>query len=260
MIVVRLRWIALAWVSAGTGLVWCAQVEGEPTNGTLIFKADYEDKRVIDAAPGVSANMPAAADALQVSCDIARAGQCALVARVLPLPEYVSAEAYRAESDAMAMLSARYSAGESFVYRFSLWVPPDWFFDSTKSIDIVWQFKRFSSPPDMVFAIKGQALVLRIGKSAQLTAMPNMPRGQWVDVQLQVHWAANSEGRVGGTVRPAIGGNVVPLNYAGPTMLNAKPQAGYLKWGLYKPGKTDGTLSFPPRQVRLDEIYVYRLK
>lgn len=234
--------------------------ETSSTEATLVFKADYENRQLEGVAPGIAVNKPVASDALQVDCTVARAGKCAVLSRVLPLASYISAGAYRAETDSMAMMSARYSAGDEFLYRFSLWVPPDWEFDSPKSIDSVWQFKRFSSPPDMFLAIKGRALVLRIGKSVQLTALPEVLRGQWMDVSLLVRWSDGIDGRVDGTVTGAASGTVAPLSYVGPTMRNEKPNAGYLKWGLYKPGKTDGSMHFKERMVRHDEIYVYRLK
>ena len=252
----HLRCIALLMVLwAAYGLAWAIDASADE----LVFVADYESRALNAGVEGVGAHRPAAADALQVDCGVARSGACSIRSTVAPGTEYVSADAFRAESDAMKLLPARYSAGDRFVYRFSLRLAGDWTFDSPSAIDIVWQFKRFSRAPDMFVAIKGQALVLRVGKSKQLTLLPAMPRGEWVDVKFMVRWSDAQAGLVEGQIYRAGQPLGKPVRFAGANMWNAQPQAGYLKWGLYKPGKLDGTMTFARRSVWHDDIEVTRL-
>ena len=242
-------------------VLWAApwQAWGTGSYSELVFVADYENRALNAGLEGVGANRPAAADALRIDCSVARSGECSIRSTVAPSVEYVSADAFRAESDAMALLPARYSAGDRFIYRFSLLVAKDWVFESPDAIDIVWQFKRFSSPPDMFVAIKGQALVLRVGKSKQLTLLPALPRGQWVDVTLTVHWSDAQAGLVESQTYLKGQPQGKPVSYVGVNMRNAQSQAGYLKWGLYKPGKLDGKMTFMKRSVWHDDISVTRL-
>jgi hypothetical protein len=123
----------------------------------------------------------------------------------------------------------------------------------------VWQFKRFDGPPDMFVAVKGNSLVLRVGASAQVTLLELLPLGQWMDVDMKIDWSDRADGRLEGAVSTAKDVVLRNFEYAGATMRNGNPKAGYLKWGLYKPGKTDGSMQFQPRSVWHDDIYIYKL-
>jgi hypothetical protein len=243
--------------------VLCLQVFAAvdpPQNATIIFKADYENTALNAGVRGISAAKPIAVDAMSIDCHTARAGRCSLLSKVAPAGSYVTADAFRSESDSMAMIAARYSTGDDFGYRFSLLVPLDWQTDSPQSIDIVWQFKRFSSRPDMFVAIKGDSLVLRVTEKQQIVLVSPLPRGEWVDFYFKVHWSSTDDGVVDLSIGDAGSSVARTFQYRGPNMWNAKPKAGYLKWGLYKPGKTDGSMAFAPRTVHHDEIEVYKLE
>ena len=226
---------------------------------TQIFSLDYEGQ--INSAP-VLATMTTQPkpQALQVDCQVARSGRCSVRAEVSATAGSISAGAYRAESDTMSLHDTRYSPGETLRYRFSLRLSEDWVVAPTSSIDILWQFKRFDSKPDMFVAAKGDALVLRIGDKAQIGVFKPLPVGRWLDVDMQVHWSIGADGWVNGEAKVAGENKVHAFRYAGPTTLNDKPRAAYLKWGLYKPGKTDGSIAFPLRRVWHDEIIVERLE
>lgn len=210
----------------------------------------------------VQTTMPAklAPHALKVDCSVARSGKCSVMASVEKSAASISAGAYRAESDTMQLPATRYSPGDTLQYRFSLKLPTEWEIQPRSSIDIVWQFKRFDGPPDMFVAVKGNSLVLRVGATAQVKLLEPLPLGQWLDIDLKVHWSTHPDGYAMGTVSGANGSIAENFSYQGPTTLNNKPQAAYLKWGLYKPGKTDGSMQFQPRAVWHDDIYVYKLK
>ena len=205
------------------------------------------------------AEKPKAADALQVDCTVARSGRCSMRSKVRLTSDYMSFGAHRAESDASKQKSTFYSAGERYLYRFSLRLAPQWAYDHRDAVDIVWQFKRTSSPPDMFVGVKGQHLVLRIGESAQLLLMDPVPRGQWIDVALDVRWSTGPDGLVSATATPMGSGPGPKKEFAGKNMRGAREKAGYLKWGLDKPGQTKKPDVGRESIVWHDDIRVERL-
>lgn len=232
-----------------------------PVASVPVLSVDYESGQSQLSRQQVALVLPAARDAIRTDCTQARSGRCSLATHLLPQPDYVSQGAWRAESNAMESLPVRYGPGDHFLYRFSLKLADDWDLrppapGAPRPVDIVWQFKRFDGPPDMFVAVKAGALVLRIGASTQLTLLPApLPPGRWIDLAFDVRWAADARGAVGVSAQVQ-GQPARSLRHAGPNLRNAKPQAGYLKWGLYLPDAQPG---FAPRTVWHDAIQVYRL-
>lgn len=206
-----------------------------------------------------AAEKPKAVDALQVDCTVARSGRCSMRSKVRLTNDYVSFGAHRAESDALKVKPTLYSAGEHYLYQFSLRLAPQWVYDDRDAVDIVWQFKRTSSPPDMFVGVKGQHLVLRIGESAQLLLMDPVPRGQWIDVAVDVRWSPGPQGRVSVTATAAGGAPGSKKEYAGPNMRDGRAKAGFLKWGLYKPGQAGKVDAGRESIIWHDDIRVERL-
>jgi hypothetical protein len=101
----------------------------------------------------------------------------------------------------MNLHETRYSPGETLRYRFSLRLPGDWVVAPPSLIDIVWQFKRFDSRPDMFVAVKGSALILRVGEKQQVLLLRTVPLGRWMDIELRVRWSAAADGWVMGDVK-----------------------------------------------------------
>lgn len=205
------------------------------------------------------AEKPKAADALQVDCTVARSGRCSMRSKVRLTKDYVSFDAHRAESDASKQKSTLYSAGERYLYQFSLRLAPQWTYDHRDAVDIVWQFKRTSSPPDMFVGVKGQHLVLRVGESTQLLLMDPVPRGQWIDVAIDVRWSPGADGLVSATAAPTGSRPGPKKEYTGKNMRDGREKAGYLKWGLYKPGQTGKADAGRESIVWHDDIRVERL-
>ena len=248
--------IAVCRLAVLLALLWAVVARAVSPIPTLLL--DYEESI---SSPDIQATISTrpSQEALQVDCSVARAGRCSIRSEVRAESGSISAGAYRAESDSMKLFAIRYSPGETWRYRFSLLLPTDWQVAPTSSIDILWQFKRFDSRPDMFVAAKGNALVLRVGGHAQVTIFPALPLGRWVDVVMEVRWSAKEGGWVMGTITTVDGRVSNSFEYRGPTTWNDKPKAAYLKWGLYKPGKTDGSFSFPSRRVWHDEVKVERI-
>jgi hypothetical protein len=229
-----------------------------PLGAQEVFMLGYESAENL-ASVRSTMTAKSSPSALKVDCSVARSGKCSVMASIEENSVSVSAGAYRAESDTMKLLQTRYGAGDTLLYRFSLKLPADWETQPRSSIDIVWQFKRFDGQPDMFVAVKGNALVLRVGATAQVTLLESLPLGRWLDLDLKVHWSNRPDGKVEGTVSAESDAVLHHFEYAGATARNDKPNAGYLKWGLYKPGKTDRSMQFQPRSVWHDEIHVYKL-
>lgn len=224
-----------------------------------IFCLDYETGTLTSEVIGVAVVKPNAVDAISIDCTFARSGQCSLRSTVSNTPEYISFGAHRAESDTEALKATRYSSGDAIRYAFSLYLPPDWEIDSRDSIDIIWQFKRFGTYPDMFIAIKGKDIVLRLTGGIQETLVKNYSTGQWIDFRIDALWSYESGGKVIAAIRqPPEEEFKETLRISGANMGDTRPRSGYLKWGIYKPGYEHSTTS-RPRIVFHDKICVERL-
>ena len=173
-------------------------------------------------------------------------------------PDYISFGAHRAESNTEAIEATRYSSGDAIRYAFSLYLPPDWEVDSRDSVDIIWQFKRFGTYPDMFIGIKGQDIVLRLTGGKQETLVKNYSVGQWIDFRLDVLWSYQSGGKVIAAIRQSSENEFKEIvKVSGANMGNNRPRSAYLKWGIYKPGYKYSTTA-RPRIVFHDKICVER--
>lgn len=173
-------------------------------------------------------------------------------------PEYISFGAHRAESDTEALMATRYSMGDAIRYAFSLYLPSDWEVDSRDSIDIIWQFKRFGTSPDMFVAIKGKDIVLRLTGGKQVTLVKNYSTGQWIDFRIDTLWSYESGGKVIAAIRqPPEQEYRETGRVSGANMGDVRPRSGFLKWGIYKPAYEHSVTS-RPRIVFHDKICVER--
>ena len=229
-------------------------------SASTILTVDYETGTLNSGVMGVSATLPPATDAITISSDYMRSGLYSVRSKVAYNSDYISDGNYRAETNTMAFLPSRYSAGDQDRYRFSLCLDPSWIADTRDSIDIVWQFKRFSSSPDMFVAVKGLDIVLRGQNGYQMTIVKNYQIGQWMDFQLDVNWSPDAEGATAAYYKYATSSSYSYVDtYHGPTMLDGTPANAYLKWGDYKP---DFSISNYPQLARIvyhDDISVTAL-
>jgi len=238
-------------------LILClaSQVKATSTP-TPLFCLDYETGILTSEATGVAVVIPNAVDAISIDCTLARSGQCSLRSTVSNTPDYISFGAHRAESNTQALRATRYSSGDAIRYAFSLYLPSDWETDSRDSIDIIWQFKRFGTYPDMFVAIKGADIVLRLTGDKQETLVKNYPTGQWIDFRIDALWSYESGGRVIAAIRqPAEEEFKEIVKISGANMGDVRPRSGFLKWGIYKPAYKHSVTS-RPRIVFHDKICV----
>ena len=226
-------------------LILClaSQVKATSTP-TPLFCLDYETGTPTSEVTGVAVVTPNAVDAISIDCTLARSGQCSLRSTVSNTPDYISFGAHRAESDTQALRATRYSSGDAIRYAFSLYLPSDWEIDSRDSIDIIWQFKRFGTYPDMFVAIKGADIVLRLTGGKQDTLVKNYSTGQWIDIRIDVLWSYETGGKVIAAIRqPAEEEFKEIVKISGANMGDTRSRSGYLKWGIYKPGYDHSTTS-----------------
>lgn len=238
-------------------LILClaSQVKATSTP-TPLFCLDYETGTPTSEVTGVAVVTPNAVDAISIDCTLARSGQCSLRSTVSNTPDYISFGAHRAESDTQALRATRYSSGDAIRYAFSLYLPSDWEIDSRDSIDIIWQFKRFGTYPDMFVAIKGADIVLRLTGGKQETLVKNYSTGQWIDIRIDVLWSYETGGKVIAAIRQSAEEEFKEIaRTSGANMGDTRPRSGYLKWGVYKPGYEHSTTS-RPRVVFHDKICV----
>lgn len=250
------RWKSIAaWL-----LLAVAFVAGAEDRATLVFRADYENRDPLSGVNGMHPTTGTAADSLGVDCQLARSGQCSLASRVGMTRDYLTGDSHRSEVSTSRVLGVLYSAGERYRYRFSLFIDDKWEIDSRDSIDSFWQFKRTAGPPDMFLTIKGDAIVWRVGTHKQIVVFDRLPRGGWIDFMFDVTWSTGADGHVDLTAVDTKGNRTVNLRHDGPNMRDGRPRSGYLKWGIYKPGRADRKDVFPVRTLHHDDIAVYRLQ
>ena len=205
------------------------------------FQLTYEPAKESPALLQLTQSRAPSPEALQIDCNRARQGRCSQRATRGPGSRFIQSGAIRAEADAMDLLSLRYSPGERWRYRFSLWLP-EAATSPSPPLAILWQWKRFSGRPDAFIAQRGDALVLRVGPSASLTLLKPVPTNGWI------------EARVSSAGQPS-----VVRHYSGPTTRDSRPHAAYVKWGLYQPGTIDGPSAVSVRSVWHDAIDIRRL-
>ena len=240
--------------------ILCLVSQGRAASTPLpSFCLDYETGTLTSDVPGVAAIAPSAVDAISIDCTLARSGQCSLRSTVSHTPDYISFGAHRAESNTEALRATRYSSGDAIRYAFSLYLPSDWEIDSRDSIDIIWQFKRFGTYPDMFIAIKGTDIVLRVTGGKQETLVNNYSTGQWIDFRVDALWSYESSGKVMVAIRqPPEEEFRETVRIRGANMGDLRPRSAYLKWGVYKPGY-EHSITSRPRTVFHDKICVERL-
>jgi hypothetical protein len=241
--------VAVFVVSAALPLLLLAQL-------APAFQLTYEPGKDAPALLQLTQSRAPSPEALQIDCARARQGRCSQRATVGPGPRFIQAGATRAEADAMDLPALRYSPGERWSYRFSLWLPEA--AASALPLAILWQWKRFSGRPDAFLAQRGNALVLRVGPSASLTLLKPVPTNRWLDLEVRTHWSPSPNGWIEARVSTA-GQPPVVRHYSGPTTRDSRPRAAYMKWGLYQPGTIDGASAVPVRSVWHDAIDITQL-
>lgn len=245
------------WMVLFLALLACASAVAKEEQGQVVFRVDYENRQITSGVKDLAADGPKAADALNVDCAFARTGKCSLVTRVRMRDDYVSAGAHRSETSTSRIRESLYGPGEKFRYRFSLALDPSWRVDSRDSIESVWQFKRFESQPDMFVAVKGNTLVWRIADLKQITLLSELPLGEWLDFEFVVRWSDTDDGTAELTLKR--GATTQSFRHDGRNLRDGRPDGGYVKWGLYKPGQLGRKTAFSPRIIHHDDIEIVRL-
>jgi hypothetical protein len=220
------------------------------------LRLTYEPAQDPPALQQLTRSRAPSPEALQIDCSRARQGRCSQRATVGPGLRFIQAGATRAEADVMDLQALRYSPGERWSYRFSIWLPdaPA----ASPHLAILWQWKRFGGRPDAFLCQRGDALVLRVGHSASLILLKPIPTNRWLDLEVRTHWSPTAIGWIETRVSTADQPPVL-RRYSGPTTRDSRPRAAYVKWGLYQPGPIDGAASFPVRSVWHDAIDIRRL-
>lgn len=249
------------------GAVALSRVVLADSIGQTVMTVNYENGALDSGVSNLLVVPPANPNAIQIS-SLARSGRYSIRTEVGSSNNYITEGKPRAESASMNIQQTRYSAGETWEYRFSVMLDKNWKIDPSGAVEIIWQFKRFSSGPDMFIAVKRDKIVLRYLTSehpnngqATLLDLNKVKPGQWMDFRLVVFWSAGTNGRAEvwyKSPRDVAYSPVATVN--GPNMNNSNPKSAYLKWGLYRPEclpsnhKPCSTAAFNPRIVYHDDI------
>jgi len=247
-----MKWIFL-W------LMFCTTLAPQAASGAspyTVMQLDFENGLAHVNKQGIAVTLPKASNAIVVDCVNARTGRCSMRTEIDNTPEYISHAAHRAESDSHLIKETLYSEFDQMRYGFSLYVANSWETDSRESIDIIWQFKRTGTQPDIFLAIKGEDIVLRAVGGKQEIIVKNYPRGKWIDFRLGILWSPGEAGTINAEVRlPPREEFVLATNMKGQNMVDSRAKSGYIKWGLYKPDYKNSKVHHP-RVVFHDDIYI----
>lgn len=240
-----------------TSIVFCnGGYALEQTKAPILY-VDYENHQLNSGKAGIEVDVTTN-DSIVVDCDTARKGKCSVKSLVKNDPSYIAFGALRSETNASKVPGVVYKSGDHFHYYFSLMVDKNWDeLSDPNALDIIWQFKRFGSGPDMFLGVKKNSIAWRITESDQITLVDPLPRGKWIDFFYDIKWEDNNDGYA--TVKVSVGGGQAKTySFKGRTMRNAESKNGTVQWGLYKPGNREN-FHFNNHSVNHDEIYIYRI-
>jgi hypothetical protein len=234
--------------------ILCSYARSSDFEPNLIFYADYENKEINSGNINVG-SVSTAADSIMIDCNRARRGHCSLKSSVENSSAYISYGALRSETDATKVSGVIYKNGDHFRYLFSILIDDQWGPSDPDSVDIIWQFKRFASGPDMFIALKNNAIVWRITESDQKIILTPIIKGKWIDFYFDIHWANDEKGIA--NVRVSVDGADSRFSFFGRNMRISSSDSGTIQWGLYKPGDRS-FFNFIRHSINHDEIYIYK--
>jgi len=197
-------------------------------------------------------------DSITIDCTIARQGNCSLKSIIKNSERYIAYGALRSESNASKVPGVMYKNGDHFVYFFSLFMDDFWNQPDQNTLDIIWQFKRFGSGPDMFIGIKNNSLVWRITEHEQITLLKPLVTGKWIDVYFDIKWSEYDDGHANTRIEVE-GQYPKDFNFIGRNMRFADSKYGTVQWGLYKPGNLED-FHFDTHFIHHDEIYIYKIE
>ncbi len=237
------------------------------TTRKLIFSVNYETGKPNSGVPNILVYPAQNPDSITMISP-GRSGRYAVKTKVGATKDYVTEGSPRAETASINISESLYSPGEKWEYKFSLKLESGWAIDPSGNGEIVWQFKRFSSGPDMAVTVKRNLIVLRTTSVNQntLVDLSRIPAGQWLDFKINVLWSTGSNGITEVWFKKASDANyTIVASNSGPNMYNDAQKGAYLKWGIYRPGcKPEGgsycnSSPYSTRVVYHDDISVTRL-
>ena len=265
--------VALGLVAAGT-TAYSAFADADDPNALLF--ADYENGELNSGNAGIELGK-----CCTYSIKTASFGRDSDIAIQHELrqsdPEYKNG--MRSESDALRSAPARFGAGDSRYYAFSVYLPSTWEQDAVAE-DIVFQWHNTpnttvepcetSKTPSAFLAVHpndgSPEWRLRLNSDANgcTTAdsivkthlgLGAIATGQWTDFVFKFDWAYDESGRVEVWQRTSQNPTWTHAAKDGGNTYNDKHDSGYLKWGIYKPGWNDGaTTGVVKRAVFHDNI------
>ena len=255
---------------AGTSASSALAEEHEPE---AIFFADYENGAIDSGYSGIVHN-DCCAYSVQTT-DFGRDSDTAVKHELRYGDPWDSSLGPRAESHAFDMAEARFGAGDTYYYAFSIYLPSTWEYDSELE-DILFQWHTTpvgeacepSKSPAAFLAVHpagGGEWRLRVNSDeGECTTADTIDKthlglgetrlGQWTDFVFEFDWAYDDTGRIEAWTRTS--GNVgwQHFEHNGPNTFNDPPDVGYLKWGIYKPGWQDSGSDVDKRAVIHDNI------
>ena len=222
----------------------------------LLLYVGYEHQKINAGSLGLNAGITAN-DSIVIDCQNARKGNCSVKSQVKNSSEYLAFGALRSETDASKVPGVIYKSGDHYRYRFSLMLDRDWDLSDPDSLDSIWQFKRFSSGPDMFLGVKNNSIAWRITERDQITILKPLVKGRWIDFDFDIKWSNSDDGS--SRLKVTIDGEPSQeYFFNGRNMRNADSKNGTIHWGLYKPGSRE-SFSFTNHSVNHDEIFIYRI-
>ena len=172
-------------------------------------------------------------DIVKITSEDANSGNFSIKTMVGTSSNYISYGKPRAESSTIRLKESLYSEDEIWEYKFSVMLSKKWFLDKSSGTEIIWQFKRFNSPPDAFIAVKGDRIVFRYSDK-QIVLFETIRPSIWMNFVIYINWSSTNFGAI--EIKYKFKDeNLKFIELEGANMRNNKSKSGYLKWGLYRP-------------------------
>ncbi|RQO69401.1 hypothetical protein DBR43_15050 [Pedobacter sp. KBW06] len=216
-------------------------------NGDVLLDVNYENGTSSSGITGVTATHAQAADAAYMITPAENGSNYAIAHKIVyGDPAYLSDEAIRSESDAVAIPAAQFFPGDERRYEFSVllkdWTP--WVSGPTHETT-VFQLKvsgnsTSGSGVPLQFRTARNAMRLRYtGSSSIKDIIPNLQlyKNQWMHFRVDVLWADNATGYMKTYMKLPGQSSYVLVdeknNYRTFDGNVAVGNKGYIKWGVY---------------------------
>lgn len=239
---------------------------GAEVASSLLLDLDFETGTINSGNPRVYKPGASAADAATITADRVRYGNYAVAHKtVVGDPAYIYSGLRSESSTSLGSPNdATVPAFRSYQFSFSLRDWQDWDGSYSDQIrDVIWQFKRDQgSPAEGYFSVRGNHLDFdqpNVGRKTVVADLRDYDN-EWIDVRIDVNWAADATGRyVVGVRLPGEADYATVVDKSGIVTWRSGAGGGpngKVQWGDFRPNSTVENRAPTTRIVLHDNIRI----